>query len=108
MNQLRQFEYRVGFRTKTWLQLYTRRDSAFVSLNSIDYYIQVLIRTALGGANTVGVIPQALGGGLCALSHLCVNTSDNILSARLITAAGQLITVDSRGPDLLWAVEGAG
>ncbi|PVH80647.1 FAD-binding domain-containing protein [Cadophora sp. DSE1049] len=62
----------------------------------------------LGGGNTIGSVPQALGGGLCALSKLGGNTSDNILSARLITATGKLITVDSSTPDLLWALKGAG
>ncbi|KAH7356488.1 hypothetical protein BKA65DRAFT_494787 [Rhexocercosporidium sp. MPI-PUGE-AT-0058] len=62
----------------------------------------------LGGGNTIGSVPQALGGGLCALSKLCGNTSDNILSARLITSTGELITVDDHTPDLLWALKGAG
>jgi hypothetical protein len=35
-------------------------------------------------------------------------TSDNIVSARVITATGELITVDSSTPDLLWALKGAG
>ncbi|KAH7407901.1 hypothetical protein BKA64DRAFT_721649 [Cadophora sp. MPI-SDFR-AT-0126] len=62
----------------------------------------------LGGGNTIGSVPQALGGGLCALSKLCGNTSDNIISARLITATGELITVNSSTPELLWAIKGAG
>ncbi|KAH9223770.1 hypothetical protein DL95DRAFT_431599 [Leptodontidium sp. 2 PMI_412] len=62
----------------------------------------------LGGGNTIGSVPQALGGGLCALSKICGNTSDNILSARLITSTGELITVDEHTPDLLWALKGAG
>jgi hypothetical protein len=62
----------------------------------------------LGGGNTIGIIPQALGGGLCALSKLCGTTSDNIISARLITASGELIAVDNSTADLLWALKGAG
>ncbi|KAG4411135.1 hypothetical protein IFR04_015734 [Cadophora malorum] len=62
----------------------------------------------LGGGNTIGSVPQALGGGLCALSKQCGNTSDNVLSARLVTATGELITVDSNRSDLLWALKGAG
>ncbi|KAK0106936.1 hypothetical protein ONS95_003652 [Cadophora gregata] len=63
---------------------------------------------ALGGGNTIGSVPQALGGGLCALSKLCGNTSDSILSSRLITSTGDLITVDDSTPDLCWALKGAG
>ncbi|KAI3612013.1 fad binding domain containing protein [Moniliophthora roreri] len=63
----------------------------------------------LASANSVGVIPQAIGGGISALSGLCGYTSDNILSARLITATGDLITIsDTSHPDLLWALRGAG
>lgn len=64
--------------------------------------------TSLGGGNTIGTIPQALGGGICALTKLCGTTSDNILSVRLITATGELIIVDDSTPDLLWALKGAG
>lgn len=66
------------------------------------------MRTALGGGNTIGSIPQALGGGLVALSRIAGTTSDNIVSARLVTATGELITVDNSTPDLLWALKGAG
>jgi hypothetical protein len=45
---------------------------------------------------------------ICALTKICGSTSDNILSARLITAAGELITIDNSTPDLLWALKGAG
>ncbi|KAK7053058.1 hypothetical protein VNI00_004379 [Paramarasmius palmivorus] len=63
----------------------------------------------LASANSVGVIPQAIGGGISALSGLCGYTSDNILSARLITATGDLLTVSSTSqPELLWALRGAG
>ncbi|KAJ7817846.1 hypothetical protein B0H14DRAFT_3741148 [Mycena olivaceomarginata] len=64
---------------------------------------------ALGNGNTIGVVPQALGGGISALSSLCGYTSDSIVSARLVTASGSLITVShSSHPELLWALQGAG
>ncbi|KAJ6454303.1 hypothetical protein C8R47DRAFT_1228728 [Mycena vitilis] len=64
---------------------------------------------ALGNCNTIGVVPQALGGGLSALSGLCGYTSDNILSARLVTASGALITASSSSrSSLFWALRGAG
>ncbi|KAK7001631.1 hypothetical protein R3P38DRAFT_2558324 [Favolaschia claudopus] len=63
----------------------------------------------LGNGNTIGVVPQALGGGISALSRLCGHTSDSILSARVVTADGSLITVSkSSNAELLWALQGAG
>ncbi|KAJ6461150.1 hypothetical protein C8R47DRAFT_993695 [Mycena vitilis] len=64
----------------------------------------------LGSANTAGVIPMALGGGLSGLSSVCGGcTSDNIVSARVITADGALITVNGdTHPDLFWGLRGAG
>ncbi|KAL5345640.1 hypothetical protein ACLOAV_009394 [Pseudogymnoascus australis] len=62
-----------------------------------------------GTANTVGAIPQAVNGGLTIFSGLLGQTSDAILSARLITAAGDLITASATShPDLLYAIKGAG
>ncbi|KAJ6522064.1 hypothetical protein B0H19DRAFT_1348717 [Mycena capillaripes] len=64
---------------------------------------------ALGSANTAGVIPMALGGGLSGFSSICGYTSDNIVSARLVTADGTLLTVNaSSHPELFWALRGAG
>ncbi|KAK1230304.1 hypothetical protein PQX77_006597 [Marasmius sp. AFHP31] len=63
----------------------------------------------LGTANTAGVIPQAIGGGLSALATLCGYTSDNILSARIVTVSGELVDVSNEShPDLLYAIRGAG
>ncbi|KAG7095736.1 hypothetical protein E1B28_006446 [Marasmius oreades] len=63
----------------------------------------------LGNANSLGVIPMAIGGGLTVLATLCGYASDNILSAHLVTAKGELITVsDTSHPDLLYAIRGAG
>ncbi|KAL0568747.1 hypothetical protein V5O48_013235 [Marasmius crinis-equi] len=63
----------------------------------------------LGTANSVGVIPQAIGGGLSILATLCGYTSDNILAARIVTAKGELVAVSNDShPDLLYAIRGAG
>ncbi|RDW83797.1 FAD-binding oxidoreductase [Aspergillus mulundensis] len=65
--------------------------------------------TALGNGNTVGAIPYFLNGGASSLSSLVGFGADQILSARLITASGELIDVSERThPDLLWAIRGAG
>ncbi|KAJ7097076.1 hypothetical protein B0H15DRAFT_824714 [Mycena belliarum] len=63
----------------------------------------------LGSANTAGVVPMALGGGLSGFASICGCTSDNILSARLVTAAGELVVVsETSHTDLFWALRGAG
>ncbi|KAJ7609357.1 hypothetical protein DFH06DRAFT_1346381 [Mycena polygramma] len=63
----------------------------------------------LGSANPAGVISMALGGGLSALSSICGHTCDNIISARVITAEGTLLTVnESSHPELFWGLRGAG
>ena len=64
--------------------------------------------TALGSGNSIGCIPLALGGGVCALTKITGTTSDNIISARLVTASGEVQVVDKSTPDLLWAIKGAG
>lgn len=70
--------------------------------------ILIYENVALGSGSTIGVIPNALGGGISALTHLCGTTSDNIISAKLITATGELVTIDNSTPELLWALKGAG
>lgn len=64
---------------------------------------------ALGNGNTVGAIPYFLGGGVGLINSLTGFGSDQILSARMISAKGELIEVkDSAHPDLLYAIRGAG
>ncbi|KAF8870908.1 hypothetical protein CPB84DRAFT_1801506, partial [Gymnopilus junonius] len=63
----------------------------------------------LGTANTAGVVPMALGGGLSTFSGIMGFASDNIVSAKLVTADGQLVTASSTShPDLLYGLRGAG
>ena len=63
----------------------------------------------LGGCPAVGAAGVTLGGGLSWLSGLYGASCDNLLSARLVTADGQSLSVDAdRDPDLLWALRGAG
>jgi len=52
---------------------------------------------------------MALGGGLSTLSNLCGCTSDNIISAQMVTAEGTLVVASSNSnPDLLYVLAGAG
>jgi hypothetical protein len=63
----------------------------------------------LGQCAGVGAAGVTLGGGLGWLSGLHGAACDNLLSARMVTADGRILSVDAeRNPDLLWALRGAG
>jgi len=63
----------------------------------------------LGQCPGVGASGVTLGGGLGWLSGLYGASCDNLLSARVVTADGRLLTADSeRNADLFWALRGAG
>lgn len=57
----------------------------------------------------VGVTGYVLGGGSAITNSITGFGSDQIISARLVTAKGELLQVDQDSqPDLLWALRGAG
>lgn len=63
----------------------------------------------VGQCPGVGAAGVTLGGGLGWLSGLHGAACDNLLSARMVTADGRLLSVDAeRNADLLWALRGAG
>ncbi|TVY82051.1 FAD-linked oxidoreductase [Lachnellula suecica] len=65
--------------------------------------------TALGNGNTVGAIGYFLGGGASITSSITGFGSDQIISARVITAKGELLDVTEQSyPDLLYGIRGAG
>ena len=65
--------------------------------------------SALGNGNVVGVTGYVLGGGSAITNSITGFGSDQIISARLITAKGELLEVNqSLQPDLLYALRGAG
>ena len=63
-----------------------------------------------GGTFTdTGVVGLALGGGIGYLIGTSGLTCDNIVGARLVTGAGEVLEVSDRSdPDLLWALRGGG
>src|SRR5687767_9890756 len=63
----------------------------------------------LGQCPGVGASGVILGGGLGWLSGLHGASCDNLLSARVVTADGRVLTAASEhNPDLFWALRGAG
>lgn len=59
--------------------------------------------------SSVGVAGAALGGGGGYLSRAHGLTIDNVLSARVVTADGRVVTASpSDNPDLFWAIRGGG
>ena len=64
---------------------------------------------AVANGNTVGVIPYLIGGGISSYSPLLGWACENILSARLVVASGEIVIASEyQNQDLLWAIRGAG
>lgn len=62
-----------------------------------------------GSCPTVGISGLTLGGGHGVASRAYGLTCDNLTSAKIVTADGKTLTVDSKHhPDLFWALRGAG
>lgn len=67
------------------------------------------LATTGGIISTTGVAGLTLGGGIGHLARGCGLSCDNLLSADVVTADGQLVTAsDDHNPDLFWALRGGG
>jgi len=67
------------------------------------------LATGFGDTGSVGISGITLGGGVGFLVRKYGLTVDNLLSADVVTADGELLTVDAKShPDLFWALRGGG
>jgi FAD/FMN-containing dehydrogenase len=81
-----------------------------VTLGEFDYEAQSFaLATPLGINSTTGVAGLTLGGGFGWLSRKYGMSVDNLLSADVVTADGELVQTDSNNnADLFWAIRGGG
>ena len=79
-------------------------------LGEVDAATQVHgLATPLGINSTTGVAGLTLGGGFGWLSRKYGMTIDNLDSAELVTAAGEVVRASAtEHPDLFWALRGGG
>jgi FAD/FMN-containing dehydrogenase len=67
------------------------------------------LATPVGINSTTGIAGLTLGGGFGWLSRKYGMTVDNLVSAEVVTAAGQVVRASaSEHPDLFWALRGGG
>ena len=88
----------------------TARVEPGATLSDLDKEAQAFgLATPLGINSTTGVAGLTLGGGFGWLSRKHGLTIDNLRSADVVTAAGELVRAsDEDHPDLFWAIRGGG
>jgi FAD/FMN-containing dehydrogenase len=91
-------------------QTRTARVEPGAKLSDLDKETQAFgLATPVGINSTTGVAGLTLGGGFGWLSRKFGLTVDNLLSADVVTAAGELVhTSETAHPDLFWAIRGGG
>ena len=88
----------------------TARVEPGVTLAEFDREAQAFgLATPVGINSTTGVAGLTLGGGFGWISRKHGLTVDNLLSADVVTAAGELVHASAKkNPDLFWAIRGGG
>jgi len=81
-----------------------------VTLAELDRETQAFgLATPVGINSTTGIAGLTLGGGFGWLSRKLGLSIDNLLSADVVTAAGELVTAsETDNPDLFWGIRGGG
>lgn len=79
-------------------------------LGDFDHEAQIFgLVTPLGINSTTGIAGLTLGGGFGWLSRKYGLTADNLVSADMVTAEGQLVHASAQeNPDLFWGLRGGG
>ena len=102
----------LSLMTSVWIDVAgrTARVEPGVRLADLDKETQAFgLATPLGINSTTGVAGLTLGGGFGWLSRKHGLTVDNLLSADVVTAAGELVRASAEeNPDLFWAIRGGG
>jgi FAD/FMN-containing dehydrogenase len=80
------------------------------TLGDFDRAVQAHgLATPVGINSTTGIAGLTLGGGFGWLTRLYGMTIDNLVSAEMITADGEPVSVSATvNPDLFWAIRGGG
>lgn len=73
----------------------------------IDVAAPAGVQVQVGNCNCVGVLGAALGGGYGNLAGQYGLSVDNLISVKMVTGQGKLITVTPDDEDLWWAIRGA-
>jgi FAD/FMN-containing dehydrogenase len=84
------------------------RVEAGITLGDFDREVQAFgLATTVGVASTTGIAGLTLGGGLGWLMGKYGLACDNLLSADVVTADGELVTASTtENPDLFWGLRG--
>jgi FAD/FMN-containing dehydrogenase len=88
----------------------TARAQAGVLWGELDRETQLFGLATVGGIVThTGIAGLTLGGGIGWLMRKYGATVDNLLSADIVTAQGEVVTAsEQQNPDLFWAIRGGG